>query len=97
MLDVNDYERYESPELIKWKKLSFDEQFEIVNSHSEVFKNKLEIKTVRNQSIEVNLFIEKKDVYDFLVKYENFIRERLGNFPIIVLLKDRLDENKKRK
>lgn len=97
MLDVNKYERYESPELIKWKKLSNDEQLKIVKLHSELFKDKLEVSSVKNQAIEVNLFIDKKDVYEFLVNYENYIREKLGNFPVIVLLKDRVDENKKRK
>jgi hypothetical protein len=97
MLDVNNYERYESPELIEWKKLSHEEQFKIVNSYSDVFKDKLEVSSVKNQAIEVNLFVDKKDVYDFLVKYESYIREKLGNFPVIVLLKDRIDENKKRK
>lgn len=97
MLDVNEYKRYESPELIKWKKLSNYEQLEIVKLHSELFKDKLEVSSVKNQAIEVNLFIDKKDVYEFLVNYENYIREKLGNFPVIVLLKDRVDENKKRK
>lgn len=97
MLDANNYERYESPELIEWKKISYEEQFKIVNSYSDVFKDKLEVSSVKNQAIEVNLFIDKKDVYDFLVKYENYIREKLGNFPVIVLLKERIDENKKRK
>lgn len=97
MLDVNEYKRYESPELIKWKKLSNYEQLEIVKLHSELFKDELEVSSVKNQAIEVNLFIDKKDVYQFLVNYENYIREKLGNFPVIVLLKDRVDENKKRK
>ena len=97
MIDVNEYKRYESPELIKWKKLSNYEQLEIVKLHSELFKDKLEVSSVKNQAIEVNLFIDKKDVYQFLVNYENYIREKLGNFPVIVLLKDRVDENKKRK
>ena len=97
MLDVNKYQRYESLELKKWKKLSKDEQLEIVASYSEIFKEKLEVISVKNQAIEVNLFINKNDVYSFLVEYENYIREKLGNFPIIVLLKDRADENKKRK
>lgn len=97
MLDVNEYKRYESPELIKWKKLSNYEQLEIVKLHSELFKDKIEVSSVKNQAIEVNLFIDKKDVYQFLVNYENYIREKLGNFPVIVLLKDRVDENKKRK
>ena len=97
MLDVNEYKRYESPELIKWKKLSKYEQSEILKLHSELFKDKLEVRSVKNQAIEVNLFIDKKDVYEFLVNYENYIREKLGNFPVIVLLKDRVDENKKRK
>jgi len=97
MLDANNYERYESPELIEWKKLSHDQQFKIVNSYSDVFKDRLEVSSVKNQAIEVNLFVDKKDVYDFLVKYENYIREKLGNFPVIILLKDRIDENKKRK
>ena len=97
MLDANEYKRYESPELIKWKKLSNYEQLEIVKLHSELFKDELEVSSVKNQAIEVNLFIDKKDVYQFLVNYENYIREKLGNFPVIVLLKDRVDENKKRK
>ena len=69
MLDVNEYKRYESPELIKWKKLSNYEQLEIVKLHSELFKDKLEVSSVKNQAIEVNLFIDKKDVYQFLVIY----------------------------
>ncbi len=97
MLDANEYKRYESPELIKWKNLSNVEQLKIVKLHSELFKDKLEVSSVKNQAIEVNLFIDKKDVYEFLVNYENYIREKLGNFPVIVLLKDRVDENKKRK
>ena len=97
MLDANEYKRYESPELIKWKNLSNVEQLKIVKLHSELFKDKLEVSSVKNQAIEVNLFIDKKDVYQFLVNYENYIREKLGNFPVIVLLKDRVDENKKRK
>lgn len=97
MLDANKYKRYESPTLIEWKKLSDDEQFKIISFHSDIFKDKLEVSSVKNQAIEVNLFIDKKDVYEFLVKYENYIREKIGNFPIIVLLKDRVDENKKRK
>lgn len=97
MLDANNYERYESPELIEWKKLSHEEQFKIVNSYSNVFKDRLEISSVKNQAIEVNLFIDKKDVYEFLVKYEKYIREKLGQIPIIILLKERIDENKKRK
>ena len=60
MLDANEYKRYESPELIKWKKLSNYEQLEIVKLHSELFKDKLEVSSVKNQAIEVNLFIDKK-------------------------------------
>ena len=97
MLDANEYKRYEAHELIKWKNLSNVEQLKIVKLHSELFKDKLEVSSVKNQAIEVNLFIDKKDVYEFLVNYENYIREKLGNFPVIVLLKDRVDENKKRK
>lgn len=62
MLDVNEYKRYESPELIEWKKLSNNEQMGIVTSYSEIFKDKLEVSSVKNQAIEVNLFIDKKDV-----------------------------------
>ena len=51
MLDVNEYKRYESPELIKWKKLSNYEQLEIVKLHSELFKDKLEVSSVKNQAI----------------------------------------------
>lgn len=97
MLDVNNYKRYESPSLIEWKKFSNEEQLNQVKLLSKKFDDKLEVIKVNNQAIEVNLFMNKNEVYDYLVSYESYIREQLGNFPIIVLLKDRADENKKRK
>lgn len=97
MSDVYKYKRYESPELIEWKKLDSEKQFEIVNEFSQPFYEKVKVSKVNNQSIEVDLFMRKSDVYNFLVEYETYLREKLGNFPIIVLLKDRADENRKRK
>lgn len=97
MLDVDKYKRYESPELIQWKKLSFEEQKKRVEQLNKKFEDKAKVTKVSNQSIELSLFLSKEKVYSFLVEYETYMRENLGGFPIIVLLKDRADENKKRK
>lgn len=97
MLDANKYSRYEPESLVKWKKLSSQEQLEKVKILSKKFNKELEVIKVNNQAIEVNLIMAKNKVYDYLVSYESYIREKLGNFPVIVLLKDRADENKKRK
>lgn len=97
MSDVSKYIRYESPELKEWKKLNPEEQYKKVNELSQVYFEKVKVSTVNNQSIEVNLFIPKSQVYEFLVEYEAYLRKKLGGFPIIVLLKDRIDENRKRK
>lgn len=97
MLDVSKYGRYESPELIGWKKLTEQEQFDTVNELSQVYYEKVKVSKVKDQSIEVDLFMSKNEVYEFLVEYEAYLRENLGNLPIIVLLKDRADENRKRK
>ncbi len=97
MLDVDEYERYEAPSLIKWKKLSLEQQLKTVQELSEKYKDKLDVIKVKNQSIEVSLIMEKNEVYDYLVEYEAYIRKALGEFPVIILLKDRADENKKRK
>ncbi len=97
MLDVSEYKRYEPPSLIEWKKNSNEAQLKKVQELSTEFDDKLEVIKVKDQSIEVNLYMPKDKVYDYLVSYEAYIREKLGNFPVIVLLKDRADENRKRK
>lgn len=97
MSDVNNYLRFESPELIAWKKNSFDEQLLKVQNLNIPYQKFVEVIQVHHQSIEVNLFMKKEKVYDFLVKYEAHMRNELGGFPIIILLKDRADENRKRK
>lgn len=96
MLDVNKYDRYESPKLKEWKQLDKSTQLTKVTSLNEKYKDKVQVVKVYDQSIEINLFIKKEGVYDFLVEYETYIRDNLGGFPIIILLKDRADENKKR-
>jgi len=83
--------------LEEWEKLSFEKQLQKVKDLSTQYADILEVLSVRNQAIELNLFMKKESVYTFLVSYETYIREQLGNFPIIVLLKDRADENRKRK
>jgi len=83
--------------LEEWEKLSFEKQLQKVKDLSTQYADILEVLSVRNQAIELNLFMKKENVYTFLVSYETYIREQLGNFPIIVLLKDRADENRKRK
>lgn len=97
MSDVDNYTRYESPALKEWKTYSFEEQLKKVKELSHEYSQKLEVISVKHQAIEVNLFMEKSEVYHFLVQYESDIRKKLGDFPIIVLLKDRADENRKRK
>ena len=83
--------------LEEWEKLSFEKQLQKVKDLSSQYTDILEVLSVRNQAIELNLFMKKENVYTFLVSYETYLREQLGNFPIIVLLKDRADENRKRK
>jgi hypothetical protein len=97
MSNINNCIRYESPELIKWKKLTSEEQLNQVNKFNRVYEDKVKVVRVSNQAVEVSLFMPKEMVYDFLVEYESYLRESLGGFPIIVLLKDREDENRKRK
>lgn len=97
MSEANKYERYESPQLKEWKKLNDEEQLIKVREVSKGYEEQLDVQKVHHQSIEVSLFMEKEKVYGFLVEYETFLRNQLGGFPIIVLLKDRADENRKRK
>lgn len=91
------YERYESDALKEWKKISSEEQLEQVIEITEDSGYPLEVKNVKDQMIEVNIFVEKNETYELLKNYEKFLREKLNNIPIIVLLKERLDENRKRK
>jgi len=83
--------------LEEWKKLSPTQQLEKVQSFSTQYKDKMDVLAVKDHAIELSLFMEKHLVYEFLVSYETYLRQKLGNFPIIVLLKDRADENRKRK
>lgn len=97
MLDV-DKMRYGADKLKTWKNLDKQDQLTIVkNLTSKKYNNIVDIRSVKNQSIEITLHLEKEKRYDFLVEYEAFLRKNLGNFPIIVLLRDRADENRKRK
>ncbi|WP_457749349.1 hypothetical protein [Sulfurimonas sp.] len=90
------YERYESQELQEWKKLSSEEQFKQVKYLSDKYKESLELLFVRDQSIQVSLKIPKNEHYDLLVSYEAYLRENLGNIPLIVLIEEKKDENKRR-
>ena len=96
-MNEQQYTRYESEELKKWKKLSVDKQIEIVQSFSGDFNDRLTVISVHNQSIKVELYVPKDDIYNTLVEYETYIRKKLDNIPIIVLLQERHDANKKRK
>ena len=96
-MERSKYTRYESPELIAWKQLSHEEQLLKVQSLHNNFKDKLEVISVKDQMIEVNIFVSKEQTYELLVNYETSMRKQLNNIPIIVLLKERLDENRKRK
>nr|WP_321266985.1 hypothetical protein [uncultured Sulfurimonas sp.] len=90
------YYRYESPALKLWKKLTKDQQFEKVYALSKKFEDRLTLTDVRNQSIKVELFVTKDEIYNTLVEYETYLRENLNNIPIIVLLEGKTDANKKR-
>jgi len=91
-----EYYRYESPELKLWKKLTPSQQFEKVSELSQSFKEKLEVIEAHNQSIKVELHVQKDEIYNILVEYEAYIREKLDNIPVIVLLQGKTDANKKR-
>ena len=97
MTNSTEYARYESPGLQAWKKLSQSLQLVKVQDLSHDFINELEVINVKNQMIEVNVFVPKEQIYQLLMNYEKDLREKLDNIPIIVLLKERLDENRKRK
>jgi len=90
------YSRYESPELQEWKKISQEEQMTKLKKISKPFSDILQVVYVKDQSIRVNILVEKSEYYDSLVKYETYIREELGNIPVIVLVQEKLDENKRR-
>jgi len=90
------YGRYESPELQEWKKLTKEEQFLKVQTLSKSFIEKLKPVFVKDQSIKVDMFVPKSEYYELLVKYEAYLRESLGNIPLIVLVQEKLDENKRR-
>ena len=91
------YYRYESPELKLFKKLTTDQQFKKVSEISKKFEDRLSVIQVHNQSIKVEVFVPKEDIYYLLVEYETYLREKLNNIPIIVLLQEKTDANKKRK
>lgn len=97
MFNTTDIEENSNFALVKWEKLSFNQQLEKVKYLSSMYEDSMEVLSVKNQAIELNLFMKKENVYTFLVSYETYLREQLGHFPIIVLLKDRADENRKRK
>lgn len=82
--------------LKEWKSLSSKEQFAKIEELSLPYNSKVSITKVQDQAIEVDLLIDDSKAYEFLVEYERYLREALGSFPIIVLLGDRKDENKKR-
>ncbi|MBL1243442.1 MAG: hypothetical protein COA39_003440 [Sulfurimonas sp.] len=89
-------ERYESQELQEWKKLSQEEQFSQVQALSTKYIEQLEPIFVRDQSIRVAMHIPKSAYYETLVDYEKYLRENLGNIPLIVLVEEKADENKRR-
>lgn len=89
-------ERYESQELQEWKKLSQEEQFSQVQVLSKEYTEQLEPISVRHQSIRVSMCIPKSEYYETLVDYEKHLRENLGNIPLIVLVEEKADENKRR-
>ena len=91
------YDRYESPALIQWKKQNHEKQLETVISLSQEFEHTIEVVNVLDQRIEVIAYVTKDKIYELLVQYETFIRVKLNDIPIIVLLKEKRDENRKRK
>jgi len=57
------FQRYESQELKLWKKLTQEQQFEQVKELSKSFEDRLIPKHVRHQSIKVDVFVPKDEIY----------------------------------
>ena len=100
MLDVNEYKRYESPELIKWKKLSNYEQLEIVKLPNMPISNELDkwiLAELNNLGIQFeqemnNYFLDSsaKLILGFIEKLNNwFIRRSRRRFRASGMDKDK--------
>lgn len=96
-MSKEEYSRYESQELKLWKLLSGDEQFSRVDELTKDFEEEVKLIHVRHQAIKVELSVPKDEIYTVLVKYETYLREKLNHIPIIILLQEKLDANKRRK
>ena len=79
---------------------------EILNQYlNEYFKENKSYKkdkiivNIRNNMIELDLseFIDKTEYQNTLVSVEGFLRKKLNNIPIILIIQEIKDANKKRK
>lgn len=104
--EYSDSSRFESNELKMWNEKDDSLKKELLNQYlNEYFKeNKLykkdqTIVNVRNNMFELDLseFIEKTEYQNTLVNVEVFLRKKLNNIPIILIIQEIKDANKKRK
>ena len=104
--EYSDSSRFESNELKMWNEKDDFLKKELLNQYlNEYFKeNKLykkdqTIVNIRNNMFELDLseFIEKTEYQNTLVNVEVFLRKKLNNIPIILIIQEIKDANKKRK
>jgi hypothetical protein len=98
--------RFESVELGIWNEKTDLIKKELLNQYlneyfkeNELYENNQTIVNIRNNMFELDLskFIEKKEYQNTLVNVEVFLRKKLNNIPIILIIQEIKDANKKRK
>lgn len=104
--EYSDSFRFESNELKMWNQKEDSLKKEILNQYlNEYFKENKSYKkdqiivNIRNNMIELDLseFIDKTEYQNTLVSVEGFLRKKLNNIPIILIIQEIKDANKKRK
>lgn len=104
--EYKDSFRFESNELKIWNETDDSLKKELLNQYlNEYFKDNKSYKkdqtivNIRNNMFELNLseFIDKTEYQNTLVNVEVFLRKKLNNIPIILIIQEIKDANKKRK
>ncbi|KZN39505.1 hypothetical protein N480_01330 [Pseudoalteromonas luteoviolacea S2607] len=100
-----DSPRYVCAAQRSWAELPKNEQVEAVQSHlndyfegNSLYNSQSVLIDVKFNSIQIDLskFVPKSQLQKVLVKLEKYLRESLGNIPVIVLIEEYEDANKKR-
>lgn len=104
--EYSDSPRFESNELKMWNEKDDSLKKELLNQYlneyfegNKSYKKDQTIVNVRNNMFELDLseFIEKTEYQNTLVNVEVFLRKKLNNIPIILIIQEIKDANKKRK